>query len=199
MRSLTAQQQKILDFIRQTIDTAGFPPTRTEIARALDFRSPNAAESHLRALAKKGVIELLRGAARGIRLKESTGLPLIGRVAAGSPILAEAHVQGRYQLDPALFKPRADYLLKVRGMSMRDAGILDGDMLAVHHTSNVRSGQIVVARLNGEVTVKRLKRQGRAIELVPENPALKPIKVDDSDDLAIEGIAVGLVRSGRVL
>lgn len=197
-QSLTPQQQKIFEFIRQSIEDTGFPPTRAEIMQAFEFRSPNAAESHLRTLERKGVIELRRGSARGIRLKAEDGLPLIGRVAAGSPILAEAHVQARYQVDPALFKPRADYLLKVRGMSMRDAGILDGDLIAVHSTPEARSGQIVVARLNGEVTVKRLMRRGRAIELVPENSALKPIEVGAADELAIEGIGVGVIRAAGI-
>ena len=138
----------------------------------------------------------MAGTSRGIRPTEGLGLPLIGRVAAGSPILAEANVERRCQVDPALFRPRADYLLKVRGMSMKDVGIFDGDLLAVHRTSEVRSGQIVVARLNGEVTVKRLKRQGRMVQLVPENADLKPIEVDPEDELAIEGIGVGVVRNG---
>lgn len=199
MEPLTAQQQKILDFVRQAIEATGFPPTRAEIMQAFDFRSPNAAESHLRTLERKGAIELMRGSARGIRLKEDAGLPLIGRVAAGSPILAEANVQGRYQIDPALFKPRADYLLKVRGMSMRDAGILDGDLLAVHSTPEARSGQIVVARLQDDVTVKRFQRHGAVVELIPENPEFEPIVVDTRrEPLAIEGVAVGLVRSGKL-
>ena len=196
MEPLTAQQQKILEFIREAMEETGFPPTRAEIAKAFRFRSPNAAESHLRALERKGAIELVAGTSRGIRPTEGLGLPLIGRVAAGSPILAEANVERRCQVDPALFRPRADYLLKVRGMSMKDVGIFDGDLLAVHRTSEVRSGQIVVARLNGEVTVKRLKRQGRMVQLVPENADLKPIEVDPEDELAIEGIGVGVVRNG---
>jgi repressor LexA len=191
---LTVKQQEILDFIRQAIEETGFPPTRAEIAKAFRYSSPNAAEDHLRTLERKGAIELTPGASRGIRLAESFGLPLIGRVAAGSPILAEEHVERRCQVDPALFRPRADYLLKVRGMSMKDIGILDGDLLAVHRTREARSGQIVVARLNGEVTVKRLKRRGRAIELVPENSELKSIEVDAADELAIEGIGVGVIR-----
>ncbi|OGA87611.1 MAG: repressor LexA [Betaproteobacteria bacterium RIFCSPLOWO2_12_FULL_66_14] len=200
MESLTSQQQKILEFIREAIEATGFPPTRAEIMQAFEFRSPNAAESHLRTLERKGAIELLRGSARGIRLKQDTGVPLIGRVAAGSPLLAEANVQGRYQIDPSLFKPRADYLLKVRGMSMRDAGILDGDLLAVHSTFEARSGQIVVARLHNEVTVKRFQRRGPVVELVAENPDFEPIVVDTRrDSLVIEGVAVGLVRSGRSL
>ncbi|MGC2520896.1 MAG: transcriptional repressor LexA [Burkholderiales bacterium] len=199
IEELTAKQQEILDFIRQAIEETGFPPTRAEIAKAFRYSSPNAAEDHLRTLERKGAIELTPGASRGIRLAESLGLPLIGRVAAGSPILAEEHVERRCQIDPALFRPRATYLLKVRGMSMKDIGILDGDLLAVHRTREARSGQIVVARLNGEVTVKRLKRSGRSIELVPENSDLKPIEIDASDELAIEGIGVGVIRHGRSL
>lgn len=200
MKELTSQQHKILQFIRQAIEETGFPPTRAEIARALSFRSPNAAESHLRALERKGVIEILQGAARGIRMTEEPGIPLIGRVAAGSPILAAEHVERRYQFDSAFFKPRADYLLRVRGMSMRDVGILDGDLLAVHRTAEARSGQIVVARVHDEVTVKRLRRRGAVIELLPENPEFEPILVDTRrEPLAIEGIAVGVIRNGRMI
>ena len=198
MKELTSQQQKILQVIRETIEATGFPPTRAEIADTLGFASPNAAESHLRALERKGVIEIAQGAARGIRLTEEPGLPLIGRVAAGSPILAEANVEHRYQLDPSLFKPRADYLLKVRGMSMRDIGILDGDLLAVHRTAEARSGQVVVARVHDEVTVKRFRRRGATVELLPENPEFEPIVVDTRrEPLAIEGIAVGVIRNGK--
>ena len=200
MKELTSQQHKILQFIRQAIEETGFPPTRAEIARALSFRSPNAAESHLRALQRKGAIEILQGAARGIRMTEEPGIPLIGRGAAGSPILAEEHVERRYQFDSAFFKPRADYLLRVRGMSMRDVGILDGDLLAVHRTAEARSGQIVVARVHDEVTVKRLRRRGAVIELLPENPEFEPILVDTRrEPLAIEGIAVGVIRNGRMI
>lgn len=196
---LTARQAEILQLIRDSVETSGAPPTRAEIARFFGFRSPNAAEEHLRALARKGVIVLEEGRARGIRLLVDLGLPLIGRVAAGSPILATEHVQGRYQVDPTMFKPRADYLLRVRGMSMRDAGILDGDLLAVHQTTEVRSGQIVVARLHDEVTVKRLRRKGSIVELLPENPEFAPIVVDTrSEPLVIEGLAVGLIRNGRL-
>ena len=196
MKELTPRQAEILQIIRDTIAETGFPPTRAEIARMLDFASPNAAEEHLRALERKGVIEILDGTARGLRLKEAAGLPLVGRVAAGSPILAEEHVIGRYAVDPHLFRPRADYLLKVRGMSMRDAGILDGDILAVHKTDEARSGQIVVARLHDEVTVKRLRRRGATVELLPENPDFKPIVVDTRAALfAIEGVAVGVIRN----
>lgn len=196
MDDLTPRQAEILQLIADFVQSTGFPPTRAEIARSLGFRSANAAEDHLKALEKKGFIELFAGASRGIRLKEGLGLPVIGRVAAGSPILAEAHVQGRYQVDPLLFSPRADYLLKVRGMSMRDAGILEGDLLAVHRTGEARSGQIVVARLEDEVTVKRLRRRGTTVELLAENPEFKPILVDTrSSQFAIEGLAVGIIRS----
>jgi len=200
MKDLTPRQAEILQLIREAIESSGFPPTRAEICRVLGFRSPNAAEEHLRALERKGAIEILDGTARGILLKQSLGVPLIGRVAAGAPILAEAHIQGRYQLDPALFKPRADYLLKVRGLSMRDAGILDGDLLAVHRTAEARSGQIVVARLADEVTVKRLRRRGATVELLPENPDFAPIEVDTREEqFAIEGIGVGVIRAGKAL
>jgi repressor LexA len=196
MKELTPRQAEILQLIRDTIEETGFPPTRMEIARMLGFASPNAAEEHLRALERKGVIEILDGTARGLRLKEALGLPLVGRVAAGAPILAEEHIVGRYSVDPNLFRPRADYLLKVRGMSMRDAGILDGDLLAVHKVADARSGQIVVARLEDEVTVKRLRRRGATVELLPENPEFKPIVVDTRETpLAIEGIAVGVIRN----
>jgi len=197
---LTPRQAEILALIRDAIESTGYPPTRAEISQAFGFRSPNAAEEHLRALARKGVIHIQDGAARGIRLTESLGIPLIGRVAAGSPILAEAHVQSRYQIDGALFTPRADYLLKVRGQSMRDAGILDGDLLAVHRTSEARSGQIIVARLANDVTVKRLRRRGSIVELVAENPEFKTIIVDTREEsFAIEGLAVGLVRNSKML
>lgn len=196
---LTPRQAEILAFIRDTQQETGGPPTRAEIARAFGFRSPNAAEEHLRALARKGAIALEEGRARGIRLMEALGLPVIGRVAAGSPLLAAEHVHARLQLDPALFSPRADYLLKVRGQSMRDAGILDGDLLAVHRTPDARSGQIVVARLGDDVTVKRLRRKGSVVELLPENPEFAPIVVDTRrEPLVIEGLAVGLIRNGKL-
>lgn len=195
--NLTPRQQEILDFIRNSVEVLGAPPTRTEICSAFGFASPNAAEDHLRALAKKGAIVLEPGSARGIRLVEQLGLPLIGSVAAGSPLLAVENQLGKVQVNPALFSPRADYLLKVRGNSMIDAGILDGDLLVVHKTSEARSGQVVVARLEDEVTVKRLKRTGRRIELIAENPDYAPIVVEGP--LAIEGIAVGLIRGGRPL
>jgi repressor LexA len=201
---LTARQQKVLDWIRRHLEATGMPPTRAEIAAGLGFSTASSAEDHLRALAKKGALLLTPGASRGLRLTEmpelpGTGLPLVGRVAAGHPILAAEHIEAHIQLDPALFTPRADYLLRVRGQSMRDAGILDGDLLAVHRTDDARSGQIVVARLAGrggdEVTVKRLKRRGGQLLLVAENPDFAPIVVDPRKaSLTIEGVAVGLVR-----
>lgn len=197
-RTLTPRQHQILDFIRETQEREGSPPTRAEICGAFGFRSPNAAESHLRALASKGALTLEDGRARGIRLTEAVGLPLVGRVAAGSPILASGHVEQRYRVDPGLFSPRADYLLRVRGMSMRDAGILDGDLLAVHRTGVARDGQIVVARVHDEVTVKRLSRRGPMVELLPANPEFGPIVVDTRrEPLDIEGVAVGLIRNGQ--
>ncbi len=194
---LTPRQQEILDFIRNTLEKLGAPPTRAEIAHAFSFASHNAAEEHLRALAKKGVILLEPGSARGIRLVEQLGLPLIGSVAAGSPILAAENVQRRYTLDAGLFSPRADFLLRVRGLSMLNAGILDGDLLAVHRSCEARNGQIVVARLDDEVTVKRFHHQGDTIELIAENPDFAPIIVHaGAQTLAIEGIVVGLIRGG---
>jgi repressor LexA len=219
---LTARQQEILDLIRAAVARTGFPPTRAEIAQALGFRSPNAAEDHLKALARKGAIELTAGASRGIRLLADTGapaeaaapsgglggllaesadalsrllLPLVGRVAAGSPILAAEHVEREIGVDPALFSQTPDYLLKVRGMSMRDAGILEDDLLAVKRASEARNGQIVIARIDDDVTVKRLQRQGGRIELLPENPDFQPIVVRPGQDFRLEGIAVGLIRT----
>jgi repressor LexA len=200
---LTPRQAQILDLIRRHMARTGLPPTRQEIAAALGFRSPNAAEEHLRALARKGAIELLRGTSRGIRLLAEEappgGLPVVGRVAAGFPMLAQEHIEDRVALDSRLFRPRADYLLRVRGMSMRDAGILDGDLLAVHAAPEAQDGQIVVARLEDEVTVKRLRRiAGRphAIRLLPENPDFRPIEVDlRRQGLVVEGLVVGLVRN----
>jgi repressor LexA len=200
---LTARQQEILDWIRRHLETTGMPPTRAEIAAGLGFRTASSAEDHLRALAKKGAIELTPGASRGLRLAEmpdlpGTGLPLVGRVAAGHPILATEHIEAHLRLDPALFTPRADFLLRVRGQSMKNAGILDGDLLAVHKTAEARSGQIVVARLGDEVTVKRLKREGTQVLLMPENPDFAPIVVAGKRDaLTIEGIGVGLIRSHK--
>jgi repressor LexA len=200
MVKLTPRQQEILDFIRNTVEVLGAPPTRAEISSAFGFASPNAAEEHLKALAKKGSIVLEPGAARGIRLVEQLGLPLVGSVAAGSPILAVENVLGRYALDAHLFSPKADFLLRVRGLSMINAGIFDGDLLAVHRTPEARDGQIVVARLQEEVTVKRLRRHGPVVELVAENPDFEPIIVDTrKEEVAIEGIAVGLIRGGEGL
>jgi repressor LexA len=209
MEALTDRQSEVLRLIRELTEVSGYPPTRAEIAEKMGFRSVNAAEQHLRALEKKGAIEISSGASRGIRVRDNRSggrlgrlleLPVIGRVAAGSPILAEENVQARYQLDPNLFTPRADYLLRVRGMSMRDAGILEGDLLAVHKTPEVRTGQIVIARLGDEVTVKRFRRRGNAVQLEPENPDFEPIEVDPrSETLVIEGIAVGVIRSGKSL
>ncbi|HZR03589.1 MAG TPA: transcriptional repressor LexA [Burkholderiales bacterium] len=202
MDELTSRQAEVLQLIVDFLQSTGFPPTRAEIAQQLGFRSANASEEHLRALERKGYIEMLPGASRGIRLRNSfnVGLPVIGRVAAGSPILAEQHVQGRYQIDPGLFKPRADYLLKVRGSSMRDVGIMDSDLLAVHSSSEARSGQIIVARIKDEVTVKRYRRQGNQVQLIAENPDFDPIMIDlKRDPFAIEGIAVGVIRNGKPL
>ncbi|MBK5071415.1 repressor LexA [Budviciaceae bacterium CWB-B4] len=200
MKALTARQQQIYDLIRDHINQSGMPPTRAEIAQTLGFKSPNAAEEHLKALARKGVIEIINGASRGIRLlleTEDAGLPLIGRVAAGEPLLAQEHVESHYQIDPALFKPHADFLLRVSGMSMKDIGIMDGDLLAVHKTQDVRNGQVVVARIDDEVTVKRLKKQGNVVELLPENEEFSPIVVDlREQSLTIEGLAVGVIRNG---
>ena len=224
---LTPRQQQIFELIQRSIARTGAPPTRAEIAAELGFRSVNAAEEHLQALARKGVIELVGGTSRGIRLKAGTlrtvnesrrkvadgegsnlpfnlalpgleqlVLPLVGRVAAGSPILAQEHVEQSYAVEPSLFARRPDYLLRVRGMSMKDIGILDGDLLAVARTREARNGQIVVARLGDEVTVKRFQRTAQGIELLPENPDFQPIVVPpDSADFEVEGLAVGLIRN----
>ena len=195
--SLTPRQAEILELIRSHIDEEGCPPTRAEIAASLGFRSANAAEEHLRALERKGVIELLPGSSRGIRVLEEEyfGLPVVGRVAAGEPILAEEHIEDYCQIDPGTFHPAADYLLRVRGDSMRDAGILNGDLLAVHRTGRVENGQVVVARLDDEVTVKRFRQRGAVVRLLPENPDYEPIRVDlREQDLVIEGLAVGILR-----
>ncbi|TDN70355.1 transcriptional repressor LexA [Paraburkholderia sp. BL10I2N1] len=212
MTKLTARQQQVFDLIRRAIERTGFPPTRAEIAGELGFSSANSAEEHLRALARKGVIELAAGASRGIRLLSGSddspyqftlphasimqlSLPLIGRVAAGSPILAQEHISQHYACDPALFSSKPDYLLKVRGLSMRDAGIFDGDLLAVQKKSEAKDGQIIVARLGDDVTVKRLKRRPDGIELIAENPDYENIFVQaGSAEFALEGIAVGLIR-----
>ncbi len=196
---LTPRQQQILDLIRRHLSDTGSPPTRAEIARTFGFKSPNAAEEHLQALARKGAIELMPGASRGIRvLQEELGLPVVGRVAAGHPILAEENIEDRVNLDAALFQPRADYLLRVRGMSMRDAGILDGDLLAVHRVAEAQNGQIIVARLDNDVTVKRFQRRGNLVRLLAENPEFQPIEVDLREtSFAIEGVSVGLIRAGK--
>ncbi len=203
---LTARQAEILEFIQRFIEVTGMPPTRAEMARELGFRSANAAEEHLRALQRKGVIELLPGTSRGIRLletgrplltEEEEGLPLVGRVAAGQPILATEHIEARYRLDLALFNPRPHYLLRVQGMSMRDAGILDGDLVAVRREPEVRNGQIVVVRLEEEVTVKRYRQTGTMVTLLPQNPDFQPIKVDlKAEHMVIEGVVVGVIRNG---
>jgi repressor LexA len=219
MIKLTARQEQILQLIKDAIQNTGFPPTRAEIAAELGFRSANAAEEHLQALARKGAIEISPGTSRGIRLlgkfsdrtsgKPSSGqmalphpslmqlsLPLVGRVAAGSPILAQEHIEATYNVDPSFFSAKPDYLLKVRGMSMRDVGILDGDLLAVKKTDSARNGQIVVARLGEEVTVKRYKKSASGIELLPENPEFEPIMVKPGcEEFALEGLAVGLLRA----
>ncbi|MGY6031512.1 transcriptional repressor LexA [Phytobacter sp. AG2a] len=204
MKALTARQQEVFDLIRDRINQTGMPPTRAEIAQQLGFRSPNAAEEHLKALARKGVLEIVSGASRGIRLllevEEDAGLPLVGRVAAGEPLLAQQHIEGHYQVDPSLFKPNADFLLRVSGMSMKDIGIMDGDLLAVHKTQDVRNGQVVVARIDDEVTVKRLKKQGNTVELLPENSEFSPIVVNlREQNFTIEGLAVGVIRNGEWL
>ncbi len=216
---LTERQQQVYDLVRTAMERTGSPPTRAEIATALGFKSANAAEEHLQALARKGVIELVGGTSRGIRLQSDTlrdlnrrreqqfslplpslsqlTLPLVGRVAAGSPILAQEHITEQYQVETSLFSRKPDYLLKVRGMSMRDAGILDGDLLAVQRASEARNGQIVVARLGDDVTVKRYQRLGSSVELHPENPDFPVIRVGpDEVNFALEGLAVGLIRNG---
>ena len=201
MAQLTPRQSQILTVIQEFIAESGMPPTRAEIARELGFKSANAAEEHLRALQKKGVLDLIPGASRGIQLKDSLreqlGLPLVGRVAAGSPILAEEHIETHYKIDPALFNPKPHYLLRVEGMSMKNAGILDGDLVAVHRTPEVRSRQIIVARLDDEVTVKRYRQEGSVVWLLPENEDFEPIEVDlSSQAMVIEGVVVGIIRDG---
>ncbi|MCG8370367.1 MAG: transcriptional repressor LexA [Proteobacteria bacterium] len=204
MRELTPRQKQILEMIQEFIAESGMPPTRAEIAAELGFKSANAAEEHLRALQRKGVLELLPGASRGIQLKDSLrdqmGLPLVGRVAAGSPILAQEHIEAHYKLDPQLFDPKPHYLLRVHGMSMKDAGILDGDLVAVHRTPEVRNRQIIVARLDDEVTVKRYRQNGSLVSLLPENDEFEPIEVDLKEQaLVIEGVVVGVIRDGLPL
>ena len=205
-KNLTARQQEVFDFLKRHIESTGMPPTRAEISRELGFRSPNAAEEHLKALARKGAIEIVSGMSRGIRLllqteyqhdELSDGLPLIGRVAAGEPILAQQHIEGTYRVDADMFKPQANFLLKVAGQSMKDIGILDGDLLAVHSTKDVRNGQVVVARIEDEVTVKRFERKGDVIYLHAENTEFEPIVVNlkEQEYFEIEGIAVGIIRN----
>ncbi len=201
MKTLTVRQQQIHDLIGDYILQTGMPPTRAEIASQLGFRSPNAAEEHLKALARKGVIELIAGASRGIRLlikNNEDGLPLIGRVAAGEPLLAEQYIERYYKIDASLFKPRADFLLRVNGMSMKNIGIFDQDLLVVHKTQEVSNGQIVVARIEEEVTVKRLQKQGHIVKLLPENSEFLPIIIDlHQQSLSIEGLAIGTIRNGN--
>lgn len=217
MLKLTARQAQILSLIKEAIENTGFPPTRAEIAKELGFRSANAAEEHLQALARKGAIEISPGTSRGIRLKEiptsydppkqlhlphssltQLTLPLVGRVAAGLPILAQEHIETIYHIDPNLFSAKPDYLLKVRGFSMRDAGIMDGDLLAVKKINVATDGQIIVARIDDNVTVKRYRKLGSLIELLPENPDFQPIQVrKEQDNFAVEGLAVGLLRTWK--
>ncbi|MGE6527798.1 transcriptional repressor LexA [Pseudomonas sp. NPDC077382] len=201
MIKLTPRQSEILAFIKRCLEDNGYPPTRAEIAQELGFKSPNAAEEHLKALARKGAIEMTPGASRGIRIPgfepatEENGLPVIGRVAAGAPILAQQHVEESCQINPSFFQPKADYLLRVHGMSMKDVGIFDGDLLAVHTTREARNGQIVVARIDDEVTVKRFKREGSKVWLLAENSEFAPIEVDlEQQELVIEGLSVGVIR-----
>lgn len=199
MEKLTKRQQEILNLIKDYIANTGMPPTRMDIANEFGFRSPNAAEEHLRALQRKGAIEMLPGASRGIRVlgDEEPGIPVIGEVAAGYPLLAEENIAQYCDISPTLFEPRADYFLKVKGLSMKDIGILEGDLLAVHRTSEARKGQIVVARIGNEVTVKRLDKKRNKVILLPENEEFEPIEIDSkSDDFAIEGLAVGVFRNG---
>ena len=204
MQALTDRQNEVLTVIRRFIEAHGMPPTRAEIADALGFRSPNAADDHLRALARKGALELSPGASRGIRLvspgADARGLPIVGRVAAGSPLLAEQHIEGHLNIAGTAFRPRADYFLRVVGMSMREAGILNRDLLAVHRTKDVTSGQVVVARVNDEVTVKRYRQRGHQVQLIAENLDFATILVDLRHHiLEIEGLGVGIVRNGEAL
>lgn len=199
MEKLTQRQQQVLDIVRQHIDETGYPPTRADIAQKLGFKSANAAEEHLKALARKGAIEMIAGASRGIRLPESSGIPIIGRVAAGNPVLAEAHIEDYCDLPANFFKPRADYFLTVQGDSMIEVGILDGDLLAVHSTPVAKNGEIIVARIENDVTVKRLQRtnQKHLLHLLPENKDYQPIIVDLREQaFAIEGLSVGVLRRG---
>ena len=206
MIKLTKRQSDVLETIREFISETGFPPTRAEIARRLGFKSPNAAEEHLKALCKKGAIEMLSGASRGIRLverasnddlKEDLGLPVIGKVAAGYPILAQENIASHVNIPASMFSPQADYFLSVSGTSMKNIGIMEGDLLAVHKTTTVRNGQIVVARIGDEVTVKRFEQNGKIVRLIPENEEFTDIIVDlESEDFAIEGLSVGVIRQG---
>lgn len=201
MIKLTQRQSEVLDCIRHYIETTGYPPTRADIARELGFRSANAAEEHLKALARKGAIEIIPGTSRGIRLPEleetPPGIPIVGRVAAGSPVLAQEHIDDYCTLAPDFFTPRADYFLRVQGLSMIDVGILDGDLLAVHQTQEARNGQIVVARIGDEVTVKRFQKQRHQVLLIAENRDFAPIEIDlRHQELVIEGLAVGVLRQG---
>ena len=204
MRQLTPRQTQILEMIQDFIAETGMPPTRADIANELGFKSANAAEEHLRALQKKGVLDLVPGASRGIQLKDSLreqmGLPLVGQVAAGNPILAQEHIETHYKMDPQLFSPKPHYLLRVQGMSMKNAGILDGDLVAVHRTPEVRSRQIIVARLDDEVTVKRYRQNGSMVWLMPENEDFEPIEVNlKEQSMVIEGVVVGVIRDGLAL
>lgn len=197
MENLTARQAQVLDLLKQYIGDTGYPPTRADIARELGFKSANAAEEHLKALARKGAIEMIPGTSRGIRLPDDAGLPVIGRVAAGSPILAAEHVEDRVELPAGFFQPRADFLLRVHGDSMKNVGILDGDLLAVHKTPEAANGQIVVARIDDEVTVKRFQRTRarNKVLLLPENDDFDPIEVDLREQpFQIEGLSVGVIR-----
>ncbi|MBK8973199.1 MAG: repressor LexA [Hahellaceae bacterium] len=198
MLKLTKRQEEVLSLIREYIEETGYPPTRAEISARLGFRSANAAEEHLKALARKGAIEMTAGASRGIRLPDSerhAGLPVIGQVAAGSPLLASENIESQCTIPADFFTPRADYFLRVKGLSMKDIGILEGDLLAVHKASEARNGQIVVARIGDEVTVKRFEKKGHIVTLLPENTDFKPIVVDlREQDLSIEGLYVGIVR-----
>ena len=196
MEKLTARQQQVLDVIKDHIEETGYPPTRAEIAKTLGFKSPNAAEEHIKALARKEYIEIVQGASRGIRLPESeSGLPVVGRVAAGSPVLAEEQISEYVDLPKGLFQPTADFMLQVQGLSMKDIGILEDDLIAVHKTTRVRNGDIVVARVGDDVTVKRYEKKGKIVTLYPENEDFEPIVVDlTEEEFAIEGLYVGVIR-----
>jgi repressor LexA len=201
---LTKRQEEVLECIRGHIDATGYPPTRAEIATALGFKSANAAEEHLKALARKGAIQIIPGTSRGIRLPEleniSEGIPVIGRVAAGSPILAQEHIEEHCTISADFFHPPANYLLRVHGTSMKDIGIMDGDLLAVHQCAEAQNGQVVVARIDDEVTVKRFKKEGHMVYLMAENSEFSPIEIDlRQQELSIEGLGVGVIRQGGEL